>query len=200
MPRNNFCRLTPNVPQQIALRSDGLPSKSGEEVRFDLVDGRVLLLDLDTATRLQELEVNLEEPFWICSKWTGSPDEAPYIDLWLDPAGEKRRAREEAPELERQLAESLVWAKSRRTHGRKGPQVASRPATVQTSERSEMPDLLGFEEMLVSQTTVMADAYARALKEASDKHGNAVNPEALKSFLITAYIQATPRGWKRSAA
>src|SRR5690242_749885 len=115
MPRTNLVRLTPNVPQQIALKSDGLASSNGEQVRFELLDGRSLLLDLDSAQRLAELEVNLEEPFWICSKWTGDPDEAPYIDLWLDPAGERRRAREEAPELERQLRESLTWAQNRRT-------------------------------------------------------------------------------------
>ncbi len=199
MPRNNLVRLTPNVPQQIALKGDGLATTSGEQVRFELVDGRSLLLDLDTAQRLSDLELNFGEPFWICLKWAGSAEEAPYIDLWLDPAGERRRAREEAPELERQLRESISWAHRTRKEGRKGPTPAARPVMVQTTP-TDAPELLDFEEMLLRQTNVMADAYARALKEASDKHGNAVNPEALKSFLITAYIQAMPKGWKRSAA
>src|SRR5579871_5890495 len=103
MPRSALVKLTPNVPQQIMLASDGLPDRSGENVRFPLVDGRTLLLDLDTAQRLNELEVNLEKPFWICLKWQGTPEEAPYLDLWLDPITERKRAAEEAPELERQL-------------------------------------------------------------------------------------------------
>lgn len=203
MPRanRNIVSFPPNVPQQIALKSDGLPSASGEHVRFDLVDGRALLLDLESAKRLADLEVNLEEPFWICLKWAGTPEDPQYLDMWLDPIGEKRRAREEAPELERQLRESISWVGKR--NARKGPASAPRPVSVQTNapEPPSSSPLLDFEEMLILQTNTLTDAYAQALKHAGEKHGlSHVKPEDIRTFLVTAYINCAPRGAKRNAA
>lgn len=199
MPRTSIARLTPNVPQQIALKSDGLATPSGEQVRFDLMDGRALLLDLDAAQRLTDLCVNLEEPFWICLKWTGSAEDAPYVDMWLDPAGERRRAREEAPEIERQLRESIRIANSQRP-GRKGPAVVRAAAASPKPEPPSAAPLLDFEELLLLQTNAMTDAYARALKYAGEAHGNSVKPDDIRSFVVTAFIQLSPRGHGRRNA
>jgi hypothetical protein len=209
MPRSQKFHFAPNVPVQLVLKRDGVPSSNGR-VRYELVDDRHMLLNLDVAERLTDLEVNLGEPFWACLKWTGLPEEEPYFDLWLDPAIEKKRAREEESDLERQLRESLALRNpslnpnsgTPSTAGttreqllggvrgdqqgdnsvpKKGPVIAVEPAV----------GLLDFGELLLHQTKVLVDGYAAVLKYSSESHGAFVTPEAIRSFVITAYIAQT---------
>jgi hypothetical protein len=215
-------RFEPNVPQQMALKRDGVPSGDGK-VCYELTDGRTLLLELDVAARLaDELQLNLGESFWICLRWDGKPETAPYFELWLDPQTEKKRAREETSELEKQLEASLAmrniqWSDGQASsiNSQQTARGAQRRLRTQTTEsaasssssqtgnviakkeptRAPNPSgLLTFEELLIQQATILANTYAACLKRATKAYGGAISREDIRTFVVTAYISQTQRG------
>jgi hypothetical protein len=77
--------LTPNVPQQIALKfPDGklVEGRYGDQVMYSLTNGQVMYLDTDVATKINLLEVRKNEPFMICKRWTGKKGHSPQLDVW----------------------------------------------------------------------------------------------------------------------
>jgi hypothetical protein len=77
--------LTPNVPQQIALKfPDGklVEGRYGDQVMFSLTNGQVMYLDTDIAAKINLLELRKNEPFCICKRWTGKKGDAPQLDIW----------------------------------------------------------------------------------------------------------------------
>jgi hypothetical protein len=65
-----------------------------------------------------------------------------------------------------------------------------RPQSGHTAERLA-PAVAEFSSRLVLETNALVDCYAAALKTASERHGNAVKPEDVRSLLVTAYINAS---------
>jgi hypothetical protein len=66
--------LTPNVPQQIALKfPDGklVEGRFGDQMMYSLANNQVMYLDTDVAAKINALELRKNEPFWICKRWTG---------------------------------------------------------------------------------------------------------------------------------
>jgi hypothetical protein len=205
VPRSELVHLAPNVPQQLALKRDGVPA-GNDQVRYELVDGRTLLFDLDVAAQLTKLDVNLGETFWICLRWTALPAEAPYYDLWLSPETEMKRATEEESDLERQLAKSLALVRAKRlpadqlrsqneqesrpqpTEQKRGPASADQAGSGGSPEAAE---LLSFGELLVHQANILIDAYASCLKYSRDTHPNILKAEDVRTFLVTVYIAQT---------
>jgi hypothetical protein len=53
------------------------------------------------------------------------------------------------------------------------------------------PAVAEFNSRLVMETNALVDVYAAALKAASERHGNSVKPEDVRSLLVTAYINAS---------
>lgn len=106
--------FTPNVPQQIALKYPQgklISGRWGEQMLFTLVDGRQMYVPMDVASKISMLEVNVNEPFCICKRWSGQKSQPARWDVWLTPLAEKDRAVEESQSaetpLERQLRDSL---------------------------------------------------------------------------------------------
>src|SRR5215469_13593748 len=107
-------KFTPNVPIQIALKySQGkiISGRWGKQMLFTLTDGRRMYVPVDVASKINTLEVNVNEPFCICKRWNGQRSQPVRWDVWLTPEAEKTRAAHEIQTaetpLERQLRESL---------------------------------------------------------------------------------------------
>lgn len=67
-----------------------------------------------------------------------------------------------------------------------------------SAESRLAPAVAEFSSRLVMETNALVDVYAAALKAASERHGNSVKPEDVRSLLVTAYINASKSG--RNAA
>jgi hypothetical protein len=102
----NRVEFETEVPQQLTLKQE--PVSIGKELVYLLSDGRQLYLTWEQSASIRQMQVEPGEPFWLCVRRGG------HFDLWLDPTVEKSRARREAPELEKQLRDSLDAAEPRK--------------------------------------------------------------------------------------
>ena len=115
-----------------------------------------------------------------------------------------------SPTLEEQLRASIEMVERRKV-GEQGDGTlaimappAPRPAVqaqapVRPSAESRLaPAVAEFSSRLVLETNALVDCYAAALQTASERHGNAVKPEDVRSLLVTCYINASKSG--RNAA
>lgn len=83
--------LTPNVPEQIALKfKDGKLSEGryGDQMFYTLVDGRGWYAELDTAAKINLLELRPREPFNVCLRWTGKKNDLRIVDIWRPEQGQ----------------------------------------------------------------------------------------------------------------
>jgi hypothetical protein len=67
---------------------------------------------------------------------------------------------------------------------------ASAPARPAAAERLA-PAVAEFSSRLIMETTALVDVYAAVLHAASERHGNAVKADDVRSFVVTAYITAS---------
>jgi hypothetical protein len=120
-----------------------------------------------------------------------------YYKPELSPAAEST--------LEQQLRASIDMV-NRRQAGEQGdgtlavmePPAAQLPAPVKAPESRLAPAVAEFSARLVLETTALVDSYAAALKAASERHGGLVKADDVRTFVVTAYINATKGG--RNAA
>jgi hypothetical protein len=75
---------------------------------------------------------------------------------------------------------------------------ATAPARPAAAERLA-PAVAEFSSRLVMETTALVDVYAAVLKTASERHGNAVKADDVRSFVVTAYINASKSGGRNAA-
>ena len=108
-------RFAPNIPQQVALKhTEGrrTSGRRGERLVYTLTDGRQLSISMDLASKINRLEVNVNEPFCICKRWNGLRSQQARWDVWRTPEAEQARAVKEGEggesELETQLRESIT--------------------------------------------------------------------------------------------
>ncbi|MGA2148503.1 MAG: hypothetical protein ABSH49_26465 [Bryobacteraceae bacterium] len=77
--------LTPNIPQQIALKfPDGklVEGRFGDQMMYSLANNQVMYLDTDVAAKINALELRKNEPFWICKRWTGKKGDQIQWDIY----------------------------------------------------------------------------------------------------------------------
>ena len=185
---------------------------------FSTTDGRVMYVTPLTSARINALALSKGECFWICKRKNGrltefavsrepmSVNPAPPPAAPRPPAPFKTKLPERAyynPELspaaeatlEEQLRASIDMV-NRRKAGEQGdgtlaimapPAPAARPAV---AERLA-PAVAEFSSRLVLEVNTLVDCYAEALRTASEKHGNSVKPDDVRSLLVTAYINAS---------
>jgi len=185
---------------------------------FSTTDGRVMYVTPLTSARINALALAKGECFWICKRKNGrltefavsrepmSVNPPPPPAAPRPPAPFKTKLPERAyynPELspaaeatlEEQLRASIDMV-NRRKAGEQGdgtlaimapPAPAARPAV---AERLA-PAVAEFSSRLVLEVNTLVDCYAEALRTASEKHGNSVKPDDVRSLLVTAYINAS---------
>jgi len=133
--------------------------------------------------------------------------------LYYEP-GEVAGEAAPSPTLEEQLRASIDMVQRRKaqTVGELGdgtlaimapparPAVqATAPARPAAAERLA-PAVAEFSARLVMETTALVDVFAQVLRHASDLHGNAVKADDVRSFVVTAYINASKGQGGRNAA
>lgn len=112
--------ITPNVPQQIALKyTEGkiVEGRFGNQVYYSLSQpaDSCMYLDLGPAEKVNSLEPRKGEPFWICKRWTGKKTDSPVWDVWpvgdqeAQPAGVSPQSQ-----LEADLARSIEHVQARK--------------------------------------------------------------------------------------
>src|SRR5262245_24409354 len=159
----------PNVTEVIRLRfPEGKPVQSrfgGDRVMFTLSDGRRMFLDADVAIKIDQLGVEVDEPFTITKQFMGRRANR---DRWnwaverlaADPAP----AATEDTELERQLRASIAAEQQKKAAG----------AT------AAVPD---WANRLLAQTNVLTDVYAAAVRYGLDRHQGRVKPEEIRALM-----------------
>ena len=195
---------------------------------FSTTDGRVMYVTPLTSARIQALHLTQGECFYICKRKNGRLTEFAVSrePMAIERAAAAQRAprpaapfktnlpervyyhppvseHDPAPTLEEQLRASIDMV-NRRKVGEQGdgtlavmapPAPASRPAA---TERMA-PAVAEFSARLALETTALVDVYAAVLKTASERHGNAVKADDVRSFVVTAYINATKQGGRNAA-
>jgi len=106
------------------------------------------------------------------------------------------------PSLEEQLRASIEMVQ-RRKAGEQGDgtlAIMAPPAARPAAAERLAPAVAEFSARLVMETNALVDSYAAALKTASEKHGNAVKPEDVRSLLVSCYINQSKSGGGRNVA
>lgn len=217
---NAFVTFAPNVPQMLSLKDPEGQILSGrfkDQVCFQLSDGRDMVLDSETASKLNLLELKQGEAFSICKKWDGDSRHAMEWSVWVAPQTEKARAKEEREQFsdfdfEEQLRLSIEQARSRVTRrppapervqpqairgtGTNGPAPMPAPAiaAVATPVKShgKIPYNVAFQEILHFVT--------QGLKATGEQW----NDQAKQDLVSTCFISASKAGmlslWERENA
>jgi hypothetical protein len=76
---------------------------------------------------------------------------------------------------------------------------ATAPARPAAAERLA-PAVAEFSSRLIMETTALVDVYAAVLATSSERHGNLVKSDDVRSFVVTAYINASKGQGGRNAA
>ena len=187
---------------------------------FSTTDGRVMYVTPLVAAQIQALRLAQGECFFICKRKNGRITEydvtrectepvatapAPRPPAKPTPFKTKLPDRLYAPPvreheppsaLEQQLQASIDMV-NRRKVGNQGDGTlavmappAPRPA-VQPQPPARPAAVAEFSSRLVLETNALVDCYAAVLSAASERHGNSVKPEDVRSLLVTAYINAS---------
>ena len=204
-------------PVEVALRFTEpriFPSQfAGADDRhmFSTVDGRVMYVTPLTSARIKALNLAEGEIFWICKRKNGrvtefavsrEPMAAPPAPVVF--GGHKKTyppLKNNLPDdlyytppsatLEEQLRASIEMVERRKQVEAAGPVAV--PPQPKAVERMA-PAVAEFSARLVLETNALVDSYAEALRVASERHGNTVKPEDVRSLLVTAYINASKQG------
>jgi hypothetical protein len=112
----NTVAFAPNVPQQLAIKAEGVfeSGRAGDQVRYELVDGRTLILAPDVAAKLNMMEVAPGETFFLCKYWNGERKQPVRWNVWLSPDSEQARAAAEEDAVAEQLRQPVVVAAERK--------------------------------------------------------------------------------------
>jgi hypothetical protein len=186
---------------------------------YSTTDGRVMYVTPLTSARINALHLEKGECFWICKRKNGrlteftvsrermasAPAQAPAAPRTPAPfksklpervywnPGEISSEPEPSPTLEEQLRASIDMV-NRRKQGEQGDgtlAVMAPPAPRPAAAERMAPAVAEFSSRLVLEVNALVDCYAVALKAASEKHGNSVKPDDVRSLLVTAYINAS---------
>jgi len=190
---------------------------------YSTTDGRVMYVTPLTSARIKALQLTQGEFFSICKRKDGRltdfavsreplaagparPPAAPRTPapfktnlpsrLYAPPAA----AHEPPSALEEQLRASIDMV-NRRKVGELGDGTLAimAPPPVKPAESRMAPAVAEFSSRLVLETNALVDVYAAALKTASERHGNSVKPDDVRSFVVTAYINASKSGGRNAA-
>ena len=111
------------------------------------------------------------------------------------------REHEPPSSLEQQLQASIDMV-NRRKVGNQGdgtlavmappaPRPAVQPPARPAAAERMAPAVAEFSSRLILETNTLVDCYAAILRTASERHGNAVKADDVRSLLVTAYINAS---------
>jgi len=192
-------QFVPNVPQELRLGIEISPVKlsGGAGCLFTLADGRLLHVSANTAQALADLRLTPEETFMLILH--DRPGFS-YMVAWLSSATEKSRAAAQAPELERQLEDSLRIVSR---GGRPRPAVLDLPATGTDGPAPQRQPAIaaaaGGKIGKPGPRPIPADvAFGEILEFIARKlkaGGMQWNDQAVQDFASTVWISGCKAGW-----
>jgi len=182
-------RFATNIPQCVSLRS--LDPKivdsqfGGVQHMFTAEEGIFYVSDKVggiLADQFAKLGVKPGQPIEITKAETGNG--TGRKTQWIVSA--QSDAGEQPSELERKLADSIALNEARKQ--------AQRAAVAAPAEQP------AWARALANQTRQLIDVYAEAVAYASQRHGNAVKPEDVRSMMTTLFINMSKNGGSANAA
>lgn len=207
----DILKFETNVPVACSLKyrkPKVIETQRGPRAMFTLtLPSAVMFLDRDVAFKIEKLEVKPGEVFWVCRRNTGERGALDSWDVYLDPATERSRSASAAPSPETAAPVSnalnassnsaedstkKTGAKEARIHAPETCGTIDQPITNSESNRSQIH--LGWAKLLTSVSQTLVDVYAASLAYSSEKHGNAVKPEDVRTMVVTAFIQQSKGG------
>jgi hypothetical protein len=184
---------------------------------FSTADGRVMYVSPLTSARIKALHLTQGKSFFICKRKNGrlTEFEVSREPIAVQPAAARpvgppapfktklpermyytppEQEHQTAPTLEEQLQASIDIVNRRKVGEQGDGTLAVMAPPARPSAESRMaPAVAEFSSRLVLETNALVDCYAAALKTASERHGNTVKPDDVRSLLVTAYINASKR-------
>jgi hypothetical protein len=158
----------PNVPVTLALKypqGKTISNQYGDRIMYTLADDRVMFLDLDVASQIEAMGINVRESFTI----TRSPGQQGGPMRWdiARVAGEQPNGTLVVP--------TLV------TTTPKPPASAATPDGAGPRKRPG--------NALMDEANALVDCFAQVMERSLTLYQGRIKPEEVKALLITAYIQ-----------
>ena len=193
-------------PQEVAIKYTEpkvFDGQYGERCMYSLTDGRVMYHDPLTVARIKSLGITPGELFFITkhkrgrlTEWEVSREQPAPAKTGLGTFGGHKKTFKPLPDLvatvaarngggvnlEEQLQASIDMVQRRKLE-----------AKLNAEAEAMAPAVSDFTARLLRETNAIVDAYAIALKTASERHGGLVKSEDVRSLLVTAYINAAKR-------
>jgi hypothetical protein len=185
-----------NVPVKVALAyPDGLYTEGtfGPRVMFTLTDGRVMFLDPPVAAKINVLEPQPGQPFWIVKRSNMGRNRKATWDVYA----EDPTPRPDESTLGRDLRLSVNQVERQKAQTQNRPPATSPEAqqptagivrATTTGDQHTAKPQPAWHAAVLDQTNLLTDAFAAALKHAG-QYGQAVKAEDVRTLLVTAFIQ-----------
>lgn len=187
--RTGVVEFLPNVPVELAMKYPApkmMETRYGMRAMFSTTDGRVFFLDPEVAQKITLLGIRPNERFSVCMRQVQDGRERrKEWDVWLSSQSEKQRAQEEAPQLERQLRESITAVNEKK--------YPARPTPI----HSPAQDLAhsGWAAQIRERTEANLEIYWQLCQWAQERFPGMTKRE-VSSFLMNALISGE-KGGKR---
>lgn len=166
-PPREVVDFPPNIPVPVALKyaqGKTISNQYGDRILYTLADNRVMFLDLDVASQIEAMGINVRESFTI-TRSTGQKGAPVRWDI-ARVAGEQPNGTLVLP--------GLV------------PPTPKPPASAATPNGA-VPRKQG--NALVDETNALVDSFAQVLDRSLNLYQGRIKPDEVKALLITAYIQ-----------
>ncbi|HEY2013858.1 MAG TPA: hypothetical protein VGH38_10180 [Bryobacteraceae bacterium] len=193
-PQRDTVEFEPNVPVQIALKyAQGkvISTRNGERVMFTTVDGRVMFLDPPQAEMIEQLGVNVREPFLICKKWSGRRGDPVEWTAWLSPEAEKARAIAATRQKFGNQPDGTFVAPAVKEPAAAEPPSRQLPQPPAALGNNTQNPTMRWAQYLLAETNALTDVYAEACKHA-DTLG--VSHAAVRTILLSSFIHISRNG------
>jgi hypothetical protein len=159
-----------NAPVTVALKyghGKTVSSQYGERMMYSLIDGRVMFLDLEAASQIEHLAINVRESFSITRRPTGPKGESDIM------GGRTHRRRATQRDIRCPVVPAL------------DPPTPKPPASATTSEAPRKQS----GSALVDEANALVDSFALVLERSLTLYQGRIKPDEVKSLFVTAYIQ-----------
>jgi hypothetical protein len=188
-PQREIVEFPPNIPVTVALQyaqGKAISNQYGERMMFSTVDGRVLFLDIDVASQIEALQINVRENFSITKQTSGKKD-SPVTWVVSRALGEQPNGTLVVPALPHGAVPALPATPII-------PAAAASPKPpASAAAPSHQPG-----RALVEEANALVDAFAEVLHRALTKYEGRVKPDEVRSMLLATYINSV--GGKHRAA
>jgi hypothetical protein len=183
------------MPLELAYRdAEPVQGQFGDQVKLTLTDGRIFYADLPVANKIEALGIRPGQAFTLLKRKEGRSLSWVITPGAAAAAATPARATQPAPTITNGPVSSFIQ-NSRNGHGQLAVPAAPNGNGSHANGNGYTPPPpapavhQGNFQYLIEQTQGLIDAYGALLAYASQRHGNSVKPEDVRSLLTTMFIQ-----------